>query len=136
MRLEMTSSVDRFGSKINRSRMLIEHHPDHLNKGSILAFNNVIMLRHIQRGKLMLESQRSTKYLKMSILELCAIVTANRSHGIFGKLILQPKNKISSMSKNLNLHLHEEHPRIARKVVNDHKHIPHAPQKSKPKLDQ
>jgi hypothetical protein len=36
----------------------------------------------------MLESQRSTKGLKMSILEFYAIVAANRSHGIFGKLIL------------------------------------------------
>jgi hypothetical protein len=62
----------------------------------------------------MLESQRSTKSLRMSILEFCAIVTVNRSHGIFEKLILQPKNQISSMSKSLILCLHEEHPRIAR----------------------
>jgi hypothetical protein len=87
--------------------MLIEHRPSHLNKGLILAFNNTILLRHIHREKLMLKSQRSTKGLEMSILEFCAIVTVNRSHGIFGKLILQPKNQILSMSKSLILRLHK-----------------------------
>jgi hypothetical protein len=71
--------------------MLIEHCPDHLNNGLILALNNTILLRDIRRGKLMLEVQRSTKGFKISILELCAIVTANRSHGILRELILQPK---------------------------------------------
>jgi hypothetical protein len=77
--------------------MLIEHRPGHLNKGSILALNNTILLRDIGRGKLMLKAQKSTKGFKVSILEFCAIVTANRSHDIFRELILQPKNQISSM---------------------------------------
>jgi hypothetical protein len=77
--------------------MLIEHRPGHLNKGPILALNNTILLRDIGRGKLMLKAQRSTKGFKVSILEFCAIVTANRSHGILRELILQPKNQISSM---------------------------------------
>ena len=53
----------------------------------------------------MLEAQRSTKGFKMSILEFYAIVTSNRSHGMFWKLILQPKNQILSMSKSLILAL-------------------------------
>jgi hypothetical protein len=48
-----------------------------------LSFSNAIMPRHILRGKLMLESQRSIKGLKINILECCAIVNANRSHEIF-----------------------------------------------------
>jgi hypothetical protein len=68
--------------------MLIEHRPGHLNKGPILMLNNTILLRNIGRGKLMLEAQRSTKGFKMSILEFCDIVTANRSHGILRELIL------------------------------------------------
>jgi hypothetical protein len=64
----------------------------------------------------------------MCVFEFCAIVTMNRSHGIPRKLILQLKNQISSLSKSLILLLHKEHPRIARKVVNNHKNIPH-PQK-------
>jgi hypothetical protein len=107
--------------------MLIEHCLGHLNKGLILAFNNAILLRHIRRGKLTLKYQRSTKGIKMSILDFCAIVTANSSHVILRELILQPKNQISSMSKILILLLHEERPRIARKVINNHKHIPHPP---------
>jgi hypothetical protein len=116
--------------------MLIEHRPGHLKKGLIFALNNAILLRHIRRGKLMLKSQRSTKDLKMSIFEFYAIVTAYSCNDILGKLILQPTNQISSMSENIMLHLHEEQPRIARKIVNDHKHIPHPPRKSKSKLDQ
>ena len=68
--------------------MLIEHHPIHLNKGLILVLNNAILLGDIRRGKLMLEAQRSIKGFKMSIVELCAIVTVNRSHGILRELIL------------------------------------------------
>jgi hypothetical protein len=112
--------------------MLIKHRPGHLNKGPILAFNNAILLRHIRIGKLMLESQRGTKSLKMSVYEFCAIVTAYSSHDILRKLILQSKNQILSMIKSLILHLHEEHPRIARKVVNDHKYIPHPPKRANP----
>jgi hypothetical protein len=77
--------------------MLIKHRPGHLNKGLILAFSNDSLLGYIQRGKLMLESQRSTKGWKLGIFELCAIVTVYSSHGIFRKLILQPKNQILSM---------------------------------------
>jgi hypothetical protein len=68
--------------------MLIKHRPSHLNKGLILAFNDAILLSHIQRGKLMLKSQISTKGFKMNILELCAIVTTHISHGILRKVIL------------------------------------------------
>jgi hypothetical protein len=95
----MTSSVDRFSPKLSRSPMLNEHRPSHLNKGLFFAFNNTILLRYIWRRKMMIKAQRSTKDLKMSVLELCAIVTMNCSYDILRKLILQPKNQISCMSK-------------------------------------
>ena len=85
--------VDHFGPKSPRSHVLIEHHPSHFNQSPIFALNNTILLRDIRRGKLMLEAQRSTKGFKMSILEFCAIVTTNRSHGILRELILQPKTR-------------------------------------------
>jgi hypothetical protein len=119
-----TSSVDRFGPNAPRSPKLIKHRSGHLNKGPIFAFNNTILRGHIRRGKLMLESKRSTKGCKLSIFELCVIVTAYSSHGIFRKLILQPKNQISSMSKSLILRSNKDHPRVAREVVDNHKHIP------------
>jgi hypothetical protein len=120
----MASSVDRFDPKTPRSPMLIKHHPCHLNKGSILVFHNAILLGHIQKGKLMLESQISTKGCKLSIFEFYVIVITYSSHGIFRKLILQLKNQISSMSKSLILCCHKEHQRVARVVVDNHKHIP------------
>jgi hypothetical protein len=45
--------------------MLIKHRLGHRNKGPILVYNNAILLRHIRREKLMLESQRSTKGLSI-----------------------------------------------------------------------
>jgi hypothetical protein len=51
----------------------------------------------------------------------------NRSHGILGKLILQPEHQISNISKSLILHLHEELLRIAIKVINNHKQLPIPP---------
>jgi hypothetical protein len=83
----MADSVDRLGHKTPRSPMLIKHHPSHLNKGPILAFNKAILLVRTRRGTLMLESQRNTKGFKIIIFELCAIITMNRSHGILGKHI-------------------------------------------------
>jgi hypothetical protein len=66
--------------------MLIKHHPGHLNKVLILACNNVILLRHIRREKMMLKSHRRTKGLKMSTFEFYTIVTTYSSHGIREKL--------------------------------------------------
>jgi hypothetical protein len=80
----------------------------------------------------MFKSQRSTKGLKLSILEFCVIIVVNQCRGIFGELVLQPNNQISSMSKILILRLHEEQLRIARKVVNNHKHIPHPLERGNP----
>jgi hypothetical protein len=68
--------------------MLIEHRPGHLNKGPIFALNNTILLGNIRRGKLVLEAQRSTEGIKLSVFEFCAIVTAYSSHGILRQLSL------------------------------------------------
>jgi hypothetical protein len=46
----MIGSVDRFDPKLPRSPVLTEHRPSHLNKGLILALNNVILLGYIRRG--------------------------------------------------------------------------------------
>jgi 16S rRNA C1402 N4-methylase RsmH len=77
-----------------------------------------------------LESQRITKGIKMSILEFYAIVTMNRSRDILRKLILQLKNQISSMSKILILCFHEKHARMARKVIKNHENIKLCPKRA------
>jgi len=115
----MASGVDCLSPISPRSPMLIEHRPSHFNQSPIFALNNTVLLGDIRRGKLVLEAQRRAKGFKMSILEFCAFVIMNRSHGILRKLMLQPQNQISSMRKSLILTLHEKHPRGARKIIHD-----------------
>ena len=79
----IASSVNSFGPIAPRSPMLIEHRPGHLNKGPILSLNYSILRGNIWRGVLVFKTKIMTEMVKTSILELCAIVTANRSHGIF-----------------------------------------------------
>jgi hypothetical protein len=62
--------------------------------------------------------------------KFCVIVTMYNSHGILRKFILQPKNQLSSMGKGLIFHRHKEHPRIARKIIDNHKHIPLPPKRA------
>jgi hypothetical protein len=76
----MASYVDCLDPKLLWSPMPIEHCPSHLNKSLILAFNNAILLRYIQRGKLILKTEGSIKGLKIVILELCIIVIMTMSH--------------------------------------------------------
>jgi hypothetical protein len=83
--------------------MLIEHCPSHLNKGPILTLNNIILLGDIRRGKLMLKTQKSTKGFKMSILELCAIVTMNYNHGILGNSFCNRRMKSQVCEKASSL---------------------------------
>jgi hypothetical protein len=68
--------------------MLIEHRPSHFNQGLILALNNIILLRNIRQGKLVLKTQRRIEGIKLRVLKFCAIVTADSSYGIFGQLSL------------------------------------------------
>jgi hypothetical protein len=99
----MAGNVDHFGPKTPRSPMLIKHFRGHLNKVPILAFNNAILLGHIHRGKLMLESQKSTKGFKMSILKLCSIVTSNCSHAFLGNLFCNQRIKSRAWVKASSL---------------------------------
>src|SRR5579859_8183184 len=80
----VASRVNSFGPKASRSPMLIEHRPGHLNKGPILSLNYSVLRGNIRRGVLVFETKIMAEVVKMSIFEFCAIVTANRSHGMFG----------------------------------------------------
>jgi hypothetical protein len=59
-----------------------------------------------------------------------AIVTADRSYGIFVPLVLQPQDKISNKTKRLPFLLKKEHPRIPRVVVHHNQDVPLPTQKS------
>ena len=62
--------------------MLIEHRPSHLNQRPILPFYNSILLWSVGGRKLVFKTLITAKVVKTSIFEFCAIVTANRSHGL------------------------------------------------------
>src|SRR5579883_2008901 len=119
----IASSVNSFGPIAPRSPMLIEHRPGHLNKGPIFALNYSILWRNIWRGVLVFKTVITAEIVKTRVFEFCAIVTANRSHGIFRQLVLQSQNQISNKTKCFILGLHEKDPRIARKVINYDKNI-------------
>ena len=59
--------------------MLIEHRPSHLNQR---PFYNSILLWSVGGRVLVFKTLITAKGVKTSIFELCAIVTANRSHGM------------------------------------------------------
>ena len=62
--------------------MLIEHRPHHLNQRPILPFYNSILLWSVGRRVLVFKILITAKGVKTSVFELCAIVTANSSHGL------------------------------------------------------
>jgi hypothetical protein len=117
---DMASCVERLGQISPRSPMLIKHHPIHLNKGSILALNDAILLGDIRRGKLILKAQRSTKGFKMSILEFCAIVSANCSLGILRETHFATEESNPKHVKEPHPYSPRKHLRVARKIIHDH----------------
>ena len=62
--------------------MLIEHHPSHLNKRPIFPLCNSVLLWSVEGRKLVFKTLITAKGVKTSIFEFCAIVTADRSHGL------------------------------------------------------
>src|SRR5579859_7816954 len=88
----IASSVDGFGPIAPRSPMLIEHRPGHLNNGPILPFNNSVLRGNIRRRVLVFKTKITAEVVKTRVLEFCAIVTTNRSHGMFRQLISQPQD--------------------------------------------
>ena len=45
---DMACSINGFGPEVSRSLVFIKHHPGHLNKCSVLAFHDAILLRHVR----------------------------------------------------------------------------------------
>ena len=62
--------------------MLIEHRLSHLNQRPIHPLYNPILLWSVGGRILVFKTLITAKGVKMSIFEFCAIVTANRSHGL------------------------------------------------------
>src|SRR6185437_14890110 len=78
----ITSGVNRHSPVLSRSPMLIEHRSSHLNQRPILLFYDSILLWSVGGRVLVFKTLITTKGVKTSIFEFCAIITANCSHGL------------------------------------------------------
>jgi hypothetical protein len=116
--------VDHLSPEPSRSPMLIEHRPSHLTQGSVFPFHHTILGRRIRTRKLMFNTQVMVKGFEARVFKFRAIVTGDRSYGIFVPLVAQPQDKISNKTKRLPFLLKKKHPRIPRVVVHHNKDIP------------
>src|SRR4029079_6901511 len=78
----VTSGVNRLNPVFARSPMLIEHRPRYLNQRPILPLYNSILLWSVGRRILVFKPLITAKCVETSVFEFCAIITANRSHGL------------------------------------------------------
>ena len=62
--------------------MLIEHRTRHLNQCPILPLYDSILLWSLGRRILVFKPLITAKGVKTSVFEFCAIVRADRSHGL------------------------------------------------------
>jgi hypothetical protein len=104
--------------------MLIKHHLSHLTQGSVFSFYHTNLGRRIRTRKLVFKTQVMAKGFKTRVSEFRAIVTADRSYGIFVPLVPQPQDKISNKTKRLPFLLKKEHPHMLRVVVHHNKDVP------------
>jgi hypothetical protein len=73
----MICHVDRLGSKLVRSLVLVKHGSCHLYESLILSFSHPILLRSVGGRKLMLDTFFIKIIFHLSVIELGAIVTSN-----------------------------------------------------------
>ena len=74
---DVASSINGFRPELPWSLVLIKHHSGHLNKSSVLALRDAILLRCIWSRELMSDAQCIKISVEADVLELCAIVTSH-----------------------------------------------------------
>ena len=72
----MTCSINGFRPEFSWSLVFIKHRPGHLNKCSILAFHDAILLRRVRSGEFMCDAQSIKISVEAGVVELSAIVTS------------------------------------------------------------
>src|SRR3954462_4710752 len=108
---DMAGSVDCFGPEPNWGLVFSKHCSGHLNKGTILPFNNTILLRCVSSREFMSEAIIIKKFFDVSIFEFSPIVTTDM-------LQLRIIFNLSSLSErcedviNFALIIQEENPSI------------------------
>src|SRR3954468_19636832 len=107
----MASRVDCFGPEPNWSLVFNKHCSGHLNKSTILPFNNTILLWCISSREFMSEAIIIKKIFNVSIFEFSPIVTAD----MLQLRIIFNLSSLSECSEDINnfaLVIQEENPCI------------------------
>src|SRR3954466_4775694 len=116
---DMASCVDGFGPEPDWGLVFSKHCSGHLNKSTILPFNNTILLRCIGSREFVSETIIIKKFFNVSVFEFSSIVTTDM-------LQLRIIFNLSSLGErcedviNFALIIQEENPSITREIVNNH----------------
>ena len=74
---DMACSINGFRPELSWSLVFIKHHSGHLNKCSVLAFDDAILLWRVRGREFMCDAQGIKICIKASVLEFSAIVTSD-----------------------------------------------------------
>src|ERR1043165_5936237 len=118
----MTCSIDIFSPEPYRCRVFSKHSSGHLNKSTILPFNNTIFLRCICSREFMSETIGIKKIFDMCILEFCTIITSD----MFQRYFIFSLSSLSESFEDIDhfaLIIEKEYPSVARKIINNNEAI-------------
>ena len=73
----MAGSVNCFSPPVDRRVVLSKHCPSHLDEGSVLSFNDSILLRCIWSRELMSDARLIEEFLYTSVFKLGAVVASD-----------------------------------------------------------
>src|SRR5688572_14520404 len=118
----MACRIDHFRPKLIRCLVLIKHCSCGINESSILSLHNPILLWSVWDGEYMINIYLVKILFNVGVLELGAIVTSY-SLDLHFKLILCSCCKLLEYPMNFTLVMQEEHPCIARVIINNDKSI-------------
>src|ERR1041384_4115171 len=74
---DVAGSVDCFSPPHERHVVFSKHRSSHLDEGSVLPFNDTILLRSVWRRELMSDAHLIEEFLYAGVLEFSAIVASN-----------------------------------------------------------
>src|SRR3954471_16746417 len=74
---DMVGSIDCFSPPNKRCVVLNKHSSSHLDEGSILPFNDAILLRSVWSRELMSDAHLIEEFLYASVLEFGVVVASN-----------------------------------------------------------
>src|SRR3954466_953895 len=74
---DVAGSIDCFSPPLERRVVFSKHRSSHLDEGSVLPFNDSILLRGVWSRELMSDAHLIEKFLYASVLEFVAVVASN-----------------------------------------------------------